>query len=44
VHNDKSTHVREGATELGQDGPRSVSPGRPAGLAHPRVGSPPPIS
>jgi hypothetical protein len=33
VHNDKRTHVREGATEPGRNGPR------PVGLAHSRVGS-----
>jgi hypothetical protein len=35
VHNDKSAHVREGATEPGQNGPGSVGP------AHPRGGSAP---
>jgi hypothetical protein len=35
VQNDKSAHVREGATEPGQNGPGSVGP------AHPRGGSAP---
>jgi hypothetical protein len=45
VHNDKTTHVREGATELGQDGPGTVGPGRPrmAGLAHPEGRFDPPF-
>jgi hypothetical protein len=30
VHNDKRTHVRKGAIELGQDGPGPVGLGRPA--------------
>jgi hypothetical protein len=36
VHNDKRTHVREGATEPGRNGPRPVGPGR---LAWPIPGS-----
>jgi hypothetical protein len=42
VHNDKRTHVREGATESGPEGPGPVSPGRPT---WPTLGSVrPPIS
>jgi hypothetical protein len=30
VHKDMRTHGSEGATELGQDGPRPIDPGQPA--------------